>query len=141
MGSPGIELAVAIGIFAAGLLAGILLGRARSGSAARMRALETELREERQRSEAYRDSVAKHFSGTSDMFRDMTRQYATIYTHLAEAARDLCADRVPEIGQGFFDPSLQLLGAPPSEEAAPSDQGESAEQAAEVRPAAQASSA
>jgi uncharacterized membrane-anchored protein YhcB (DUF1043 family) len=139
VGTPGIEIAVAIGIFAAGLAAGILLGRARGSSAERMRALESELREEREKSEAYQDSVAKHFGGTSDMFRDMTRQYATLYAHLAEGARDLCADRVPEIGQGFSDPSLQLIAAPPEDEAAePQDAGA---EAAEESPAAQASSA
>ncbi len=135
MGTPGIEIVVGIGIFAAGLVAGILLGSARAGSAA----LESELREEREKSLAYRDAVAKHFGSSGDMFRDMTPQYATIYAHMAEGARDLSADREPRIGQAISDPALRLVAAPSEDEAAqPEDQ--SAKLAAED-PSAQASSA
>jgi hypothetical protein len=109
MGLEPLQIAIAVGLLAAGALIGFLSGRRGGGALARrIRLLETELREERDRSAAYRESVAKHFSGTSDLFRDLTREYAALYAHLAEGARDLSGGAVPEIGRGYADPSLRI---------------------------------
>ena len=96
---------VGAGLFAGGLVCGLLLaegGRANG----RLRRLERELAEERERAAAYRDSVATHFGGTSDLFRDLTQQYSSLYAHLAEGARELCPDHAPELGNGFASPAL-----------------------------------
>ena len=50
--------------------------------------------------------MGKHFSGTSDLFRDLTHQYTTLYAHLAEGARELCPDQVPSLGHGMGEPPL-----------------------------------
>ena len=106
-----IRLLVGVGVIA--LLVGAPLGywvASRRGSgAARIQAREEALEAERELGQAYRASVSKHFDGTSDLFRDLTRQYATLYAHLAEGARDLSED-VPELGRGYADPSLQIGG-------------------------------
>ena len=57
------------------------------------------------------------------MFRDLTRQYATLYAHLAEGARELSPDQVPEIGRGYQDPALRIGAAsePPPASAEPDE--------------------
>ncbi len=94
------------GVVAGGLLfaSGAALGVLAAGMGlrgGRVRQLGRELREERERAAGYRDSVAKHFGDTSDRFRDLTREYTALYAHLAEGARELCAERVPQLGRGF----------------------------------------
>ena len=98
-------------LFASGAALGVLAAGMGLGSG-RVRQLERALREERERAAGYRDSVAKHFGDTSDRFRDLTREYTALYAHLAEGARELCAERVPELGRGF-------AGAAPLELAEP----------------------
>jgi uncharacterized membrane-anchored protein YhcB (DUF1043 family) len=100
----GLQLAVAFGLLIGGLAAGLALGRGGSRARARIRELELEVRVEREEHAAYRDGVAKHFAGTSDLFRDLTHQYTALYAHLAEGARDLCPDRVPALGRGLGEP-------------------------------------
>ncbi len=94
-----------IALLAGGLVLGLIVGGTALVSS-RVRRLEQELREERERSAAYRDGVAKHFEATSDLFRDLTRQYGSLYAHLAEGARELCPERVPELGRGDGFPAL-----------------------------------
>ncbi len=99
---------VGLALFAGGLVLGLIL----SGTAlvsSRVRRLELELREERERSAAYRDGVVQHFEATSDLFRDLTRQYSGLYAHLAEGARELCPERVPELGRGDGFPALAAI--------------------------------
>lgn len=106
----GVELAIGAGLFVAGIALGALAsgaGRAR----ARLLALERELASEREQRAAYEDAVAKHFGRTSDLFRDLTRQYTSLYAHLAEGARDLCAERLP-LGRGFEATPLQAGAGP-----------------------------
>jgi hypothetical protein len=102
----GAQIAIGGGLFVAGLLLGVVLARVGNRTRARLRALEEELREEREEASAYKESVAKHFDQTSDLFRDLTHQYTSLYAHLAEGARDLCAERMPALGRGFGGPLL-----------------------------------
>ena len=122
--AAGIQLAIAFGLLMGGLAAGLALGRGGSRARARIRELDLELRQAREEQAAYRDQVGKHFSGTSDLFRDLTHQYTALYAHLAEGARDLCPDRVPALGRGMGAPPL-MAGPTPEppgpEELAPSD--------------------
>jgi uncharacterized membrane-anchored protein YhcB (DUF1043 family) len=107
-------------LFAGGLVLGLVLNGSPLASG-RLRRLEQELREERERSAGYRESVAKHFGATSDLFRDLTRQYTGLYAHLAEGARELCPDRIPELGHGFSEADLPRIdpGETPEKKAAP----------------------
>ncbi len=120
----GLQLGIAVALLGGGVAAGLILGRAGSRARAQIRELELQLRETQEEHAAYRDQVAKHFAGTSDLFRDLTHQYTTLYAHLAEGARDLCPDRVPELGRGLGEPSLvpsaagtAAPSAPPESEA------------------------
>jgi uncharacterized membrane-anchored protein YhcB (DUF1043 family) len=122
---PG--LLMAAGTFLVGLGLGIFLRRGSGEVRARAERLEDELSEltaafERTRGEletaeeqardahrqlaAEKNAVAKHFEQTSDLFRDLTRQYTSLYAHLAEGARELCPDSMIPIGVGFESPLL-----------------------------------
>jgi uncharacterized membrane-anchored protein YhcB (DUF1043 family) len=105
------QIAIGGGLFVGGLLLGLVLSYAGDRTRARVRKLENELSEEREQRAAYQDAVGKHFGQTSDLFRDLTHQYTSLYAHLAEGARELCADRIPALGEGFGMPGLQA-GAP-----------------------------
>ena len=96
--APGMMMEIAIGValLVAGLLIGLFIGRSRSDAGTRIRDLEREVERLRQEGASYREAVAKHFGDASEKFRDLTRQYAHLYKHLAEGARDLCGD-VPAI--------------------------------------------
>ncbi|MEJ2644082.1 MAG: YhcB family protein [Gammaproteobacteria bacterium] len=75
--------------FAAGLLAFWLL---RPGDR-RARELETELDKTREDLEHYRADVNRHFERTSQLFGELTENYKTLYTHLAQGAGELCGDQ------------------------------------------------
>lgn len=121
----GVELAIGVGLFVAGIALGALAsgaGRVRS----RLQLLERELAVERERHAAYQDDVAKHFGRTSDLFRDLTRQYTSLYAHLAEGARELAADRLPSLGRGFGAAPL-TAGNEPADPVADTEAGEAPE--------------
>ena len=101
-----IEVVLGGALFLGGVALGLVLAR----GSRRLRLLEAELAQVNERSAAYRDQVEKHFSQTSDLFADLTRQYSAVWDHLAEGARELCADRPPGIGRGFSEGSRLLLG-------------------------------
>ncbi len=105
----GVALLTTALLFGLGLGCGLWL-RGRGDRKLRERAatLEAELASAASALSSYRGEVEKHFGQTSDLFRDLTRQYTTLYAHLAEGARDLCVEQVPELGRGLAAP---LLGA------------------------------
>ncbi len=125
--TAGIQLAIAFGLLVGGLSVGVALGRGGSRARARIRELELEVRQAREEQAAYRDQVGKHFSGTSDLFRDLTHQYTALYAHLAEGARDLCPDQVPALGRGMGAPPLMAgpTQEPPGPEELPPSDSES----------------
>ena len=121
-------------IAAASVLAGaaFLLGRTTGGGVARRRELELQLarsKEERSRlaSEAetlrgqikaahdeydeYRMNVVDHFSGTSDLLRELTVQYGSVYEHLTKGASKLCPEGFVGLTEGL--PVPQLAGPAP----------------------------
>jgi uncharacterized membrane-anchored protein YhcB (DUF1043 family) len=87
--------------------------------AAEVEDLLEQLRVAREEHEAYRLSVVDHFSGTSDLLRDLTVQYRSVYEHLTKGASTLC----PEGFVGLTD------GLPVPEIAEPSTQPEREEEA------------
>jgi uncharacterized membrane-anchored protein YhcB (DUF1043 family) len=101
-----LEVAVAIVLLAAGALIGRWMSRRDSPLRARIEELEALLFEERERRSAYEAAVGKHFEQTSELFRDLTHQYTTLYAHLAEGSRELCGDRQLPPGRGFDAPGL-----------------------------------
>ena len=79
-----------------------------AGLAAEVEGLLEQLRASREKHEAYRLSVVDHFAGTSDLLRDLTVQYRSVYEHLTKGASTLCPEGfvglteglpVPEIGE------------------------------------------
>ncbi|HEV7733301.1 MAG TPA: DUF1043 family protein [Candidatus Binatia bacterium] len=111
-----VEIVFAVALLAAGIATGILI--ARRGESGRRRALEDELAHERAERTRYQEAVAQHFGKTSDLFRDLTSQYSALYTHLAEGARDLCAD-LPSLGQGFTEAPRLIVRETPVVEPEP----------------------
>jgi hypothetical protein len=77
----------------------------------------------------YRMNVMEHFSGTSDLLRDMTVQYRSVYQHLTKGASTLCPEGFVGLTEGL--PKPQLASPPPdleietSEEIAESDSPDS----------------
>ncbi len=142
---PVLQVAVALMILGVGLVAGIGVHRQRNRALrARVAELERDLETSRFEFHGYRDRVEKHFGQTSDLFRDLTVQYTALYAHLAEGARELCPERVPELGRGFeaalLNPSTEAQApqaAAPSSAAETADKAEDASSgsAAESRPA------
>ena len=61
--------------------------------------------------DAYRMNVLEHFSGTSDLLRDLTVQYRSVYQHLTKGAATLCPEGFVGITEGLPKPAL--AGPPP----------------------------
>jgi len=119
------------GIFFAGAVAGLLAARLGGGAGRRARRLQEELRAARAEQEAYRRSVAGHFQQTSDIFRDLTGVYTSLYAHLAEGARALCAESVPALRfdapARLGDRTESVPGSEGGENDRPADEGTDAE--------------
>jgi uncharacterized membrane-anchored protein YhcB (DUF1043 family) len=113
------QIAIASGLLVGGVLLGLILARGGKGARARARRLEKELRQAQELLASYQDQVAKHFVQSSDLFEDLTRQYTAVWDHLAQGARDLCAERVAALGRGFDDAPRLLTNTPPPEAEAP----------------------
>jgi uncharacterized membrane-anchored protein YhcB (DUF1043 family) len=125
---------------ASGLVLGFLIGRRTAQDTERIRDLETRveglekereqalaelaaareaIRKKQEEFDAYRGRVTDHFSGTSELLRDLTHRYRSVYAHLTAGASELC----PE---GFvgLEESLEP-GALPSGEGATEAEGAS----------------
>jgi len=55
---------------------------------------------------AYRMNVMDHFSGTSDLLRDLTVQYRSVYEHLTKGASTLCPEGFVALTQGLPVPQI-----------------------------------
>jgi uncharacterized membrane-anchored protein YhcB (DUF1043 family) len=128
----GVQIGVALVLFGVGLLAGLWLRRRNDrGLRAQVAGLEEELGQARGELDGFHAEVEKHFGQTSDLFRDLTRQYTALYAHLAEGARELCPERVPELGRGLAGPLL--AAAEPASES-PADEPPAGEPPADEPP-------
>lgn len=120
MDVTGIDVLIPAGAAIGGLVLGALLGRTgrgdknrleelevrvseREGQIAQLEAARSELatrlaKSEREREEVseqltgYRNEVTSHFTETSELLKEMTLQYRSIYQHLAEGAEALCPE-------------------------------------------------
>ncbi len=117
-------------LVAAGLAvaaAAFFVGRVTGGGAKRRRELEAQLanaheeisrltaeaqdlleqlRMAREEHEAYRLNVVDHFSGTSDLLRDLTVQYRSVYEHLTRGASTLCPEGFVGLTEGLPVPEI-----------------------------------
>jgi uncharacterized membrane-anchored protein YhcB (DUF1043 family) len=74
--------------------------------AAEVEGLLEQLRTAREEHEAYRLSVVDHFSGTSDLLRDLTVQYRSVYEHLTKGASTLCPEGFVGLTEGLPVPEI-----------------------------------
>ena len=121
------DLFIIVAAIAGGLTGGFFIGRRMSVDTVRARALEAELEDLRKEQEivlaeleaarhewkrvqseleTYRQEVVDHFSGTSEMLRDLTLRYRNVYDHLAEGAKLLCPEGSVRIDAGIDVPAL-----------------------------------
>jgi hypothetical protein len=77
-----------------------------SRSEAEAERLRNELDAGRQEYDEYRLSVVDHFSGTSDLLRDLTGQYRSVYEHLTKGASTLCPEGFVGLTEGLPPPQL-----------------------------------
>ena len=80
-----------------------------------------QLRAAREEHEAYRLNVVDHFSGTSDLLRDLTVQYRSVYEHLTKGASTLCPEGFVGLTEGLPVPEI----AEPADEFSAPDIAES----------------
>ena len=117
--TPNLWLGFGVGLVL-GAVCIFLLQRRTSGSdRERAEQFGAELEETREELEAHREEVTKHFHETSQLFRGLTEQYTRLYAHLAEGAREFCADDEPALARGFDGPLLGRNGDAAGEESAP----------------------
>ena len=135
MGPDLIGYVVAAGFAVA--VATFFVGRVTGGGAIRRRELEEQLanaheelsriasevedlleqlRKAREEHEAYRLSVVDHFSGTSDLLRDLTVQYRSVYEHLTKGASTLCPEGFVGLTEGLQVPEIAEPAAQPQRE-------------------------
>ncbi|MFQ5514096.1 MAG: YhcB family protein [Myxococcota bacterium] len=117
------ELLAAASLFVAGILLGVWTARRDGGARVRVRALEAELAQAHERLARYRDQVEKHFSQTSDLFAELTRQYTAVWDHLADGARELCPERSLALARGFAGGSRLLTNPAGSDPASAAAEG------------------
>ena len=89
------------GAIVGALLASVLVRRAESSARERLAQLTLEHAKLRSELESRNAEIATHFGRTSDLFRELTERYTRLYAHLAEGARQFCADDVPAIARGL----------------------------------------
>ena len=135
MGPDLIGYVVAAGFAVA--VAAFFVGRVTGGGAIRRRELEERLanaheeishlaaevedllerlRKTREEYAAYRLSVVDHFSGTSDLLRDLTVQYRSVYEHLTKGASTLCPEGFVGLTEGLLVPEIAEPSAEPKRE-------------------------
>jgi len=84
-----------------------------AGLAAEVEGLLDQLRAAREKHEAYRLSVVDHFAGTSDLLRDLTVQYRSVYEHLTKGASTLCPEGFVGLTEGLPVPAIGERSALP----------------------------
>lgn len=107
-------LAVVVGAFAAGRRTGRGSARARElevvvedlrkdheCALSELEVAKHELKRTQRELDRYRDDVNDHFTGTSELLRELTLQYRAVYDHLSHGAALLCPDGSPALESGF----------------------------------------
>jgi len=115
-------LAILILTGAVALAVGILIGRLTGNDRQEVRVLESkletankerelaqasldaakdEIKRTREQLDGYRGEVVEHFTGTSQLLRDLTHQYREVYDHLATGASSLCPEGSVDFLEGL----------------------------------------
>jgi len=84
----------AIGGLAVGVVIGVVFASHLNTNPSRVRELENQIRDLKDNSNNYRDSVSDHFSMTAELVQHMTESYKEVYQHLATGAQELCSQEV-----------------------------------------------
>lgn len=84
----------AIGGLAVGVVIGVVFASRLNTNPSRVRELENQIRDLKDNSNNYRDSVSDHFSMTAELVQHMTESYKEVYQHLATGAQELCSQEV-----------------------------------------------
>jgi uncharacterized membrane-anchored protein YhcB (DUF1043 family) len=87
-------------------------------------AAKDEIKRTREQLDGYRGEVVEHFTGTSQLLRDLTHQYREVYDHLATGASSLCPEGSVDFLEGL-QPERLSVGegdAPVGEDLASSDE-------------------
>ena len=121
------DLFIIVAAVTTGLAGGFFIGRRMSADTVRARSLDAALEDARKDQEialaeleaakhewmraqseldTYRHEVVDHFTGTSDMLRDLTVQYRNVYDHIADGAKLLCPEGSVRIEAGVEVPML-----------------------------------
>ena len=99
-------------------------------------AAKDEINRTREQLDGYRGEVVEHFTGTSQLLRDLTHQYREVYDHLAKGASSLCPEGSVDFLEGL-QPERLSAGegdAPVGEALASSDESVSSESVSESDP-------
>ncbi len=99
--------------FLIGLLGGLYFGQRLHPSVRRIKQLEVELEKTRDLLAEYRERVSRHFARTSDLFDTITKDYRTVYQHMADGCADLCGDRVPRLSLDMPIQRISPIGTGP----------------------------
>jgi uncharacterized membrane-anchored protein YhcB (DUF1043 family) len=92
-------------------------------------AAKDEIKRTREQLDGYRGEVVEHFTGTSQLLRDLTHQYREVYDHLATGASSLCPEGSVDFLEGL-QPERLSVGegdAPVGEDLASSNESVSSE--------------
>jgi uncharacterized membrane-anchored protein YhcB (DUF1043 family) len=130
------HIAAAVAIACVALGAGVFLGRRTGKTGQRLRELTNQLEaagKDRELAQAsleaaksdiaslkaeqqqYRSEVVEHFTGASDLMRDLTVQYRAVYDHLTQGATGLCPPGSVGLQEGL---QVEQLATGAREEAA-----------------------
>ncbi len=99
-------------------------------------AAKDEINRTREQLDGYRGEVVEHFTGTSQLLRDLTHQYREVYDHLATGASSLCPEGSVDFLEGL-QPERLSAGegdAPVGEALASSDESVPSESVPESDP-------
>jgi uncharacterized membrane-anchored protein YhcB (DUF1043 family) len=104
-------------------------------------AAKDEIKRTREQLDGYRGEVVEHFTGTSQLLRDLTHQYREVYDHLATGASSLCPEGSVDFLEGLQPERLSagegdaaVEEALASESIAASDEAASNESVSENEP-------
>jgi uncharacterized membrane-anchored protein YhcB (DUF1043 family) len=113
-----------------------LANKERELAQASVDAAKGEIKRTREQLDGYRGEVVEHFTGTSQLLRDLTHQYREVYDHLATGASRLCPEGSVDFLEGLAPEQLSAGegDAPVGETLASSDDAASNEPVSENEP-------
>lgn len=89
--------AAVAGLFIAGVIIGLIVGRLSNPDYRRMRRLQDELEAVRAELAAYQGRVTDHFAKTARLFNRLNDDHQQVYRHLAAGCHTLCREDRPRI--------------------------------------------